>query len=90
MKETNFASTNFKLIIKITRKREFLSEMNIVVPWAELTSLIHLFAPAGQSRSPPFPISTTLHIHLIQYCGKMLKESAKMVTTWGKFIELNE
>jgi IS5 family transposase len=37
MKQTTFASTGFELVTKSTRKREFLDEMNLVVPWTELT-----------------------------------------------------
>ena len=37
MKQTTFASTRFKLVTKRTRKRELLKEMNLVVPWTELT-----------------------------------------------------
>jgi IS5 family transposase len=37
MKQTTFASTGFELAAKITRKPEFLDEMNLVVPWTELT-----------------------------------------------------
>ena len=40
MKQTTFASTGFELVTKRTRKREFLEEMNLVVPWTELTGLI--------------------------------------------------
>ncbi|MSQ57429.1 MAG: IS5/IS1182 family transposase, partial [Limnohabitans sp.] len=39
MKQTTFASTGFELVTKRTRKREFLEEMNLVVPWADLVSL---------------------------------------------------
>ena len=47
MKQTTFASTGFELVTKRTRKREFLDEMNLVVPWTELTGLIKPFAPAA-------------------------------------------
>ena len=43
MKQTTFASTGFELVTKRTRKREFLEEMNLVVPWTELTGLIQGF-----------------------------------------------
>ena len=45
MKQTTFASTEFELITKRTHKREFLEEMNLVVPWADLISLIEPYAP---------------------------------------------
>ena len=66
MKQTTFASTGFEFVTKRTRKREFLDEMNLVVPWRELTGLIQPFAPAGKAGRPPFPIATMLRIHSMQ------------------------
>jgi IS5 family transposase len=66
MKQTTFASTGFELVTKRTRKREFLEEMNLVVPWKELTGLIKPFAPASKTGRPPFPIATMLRVHLMQ------------------------
>lgn len=45
-----------------TRKREFLDEMNLVVPWAELVSLIapHAPAPGAKGARPPFAVETML------------------------------
>jgi IS5 family transposase len=66
MKHTTFASTGFELLIKRTRKSEFLEEMNIVVPWSELTGLIKPFVPASKTGCSPFPIATMLRIHFMQ------------------------
>jgi IS5 family transposase len=66
MKQTTFASTGFELVTKRTPKREFLDEMNLVVPWTELTGLIQPFAPASKTGRPPFPIPTMLRIHFMQ------------------------
>jgi IS5 family transposase len=66
MKQTTFASTGFELVTKRTHKREFLEEMNLVVPWTELTGLIMPFAPASKTGRPPFPIATMLRIHFMQ------------------------
>ena len=65
MKQKSFATTGFELIVKRTRKREFLDEMNLVVPWAELVSLIEPHAPKGTTGRPPFTVSTMLRIHFI-------------------------
>ena len=53
---------------KRTRKREFLDEMNLVVPWAELVSLItpHAPAPGAKGGRPPFAVETMLRIHFLQ------------------------
>jgi len=48
MKQKSFATTGFELITKRTHKREFLDEMNLVVPWAELVGLIEPHAPFWQ------------------------------------------
>jgi IS5 family transposase len=40
MKQQSLATAGFELAAKRTRKREFLDEMNLVVPWSELVALI--------------------------------------------------
>ena len=41
----SLSTTGFELAHKRTRKREFLDEMNLVVPWTELVGLIEPHAP---------------------------------------------
>jgi IS5 family transposase len=65
MKQMSLA-TGFELAAKRTRKREFLDEMNLVVPWAELVSLIEPHAPSSKTGRPPFAVSTMLRIHFMQ------------------------
>jgi len=55
-----------KLSTKRTRKREFLDEMQRVVPWAELTALIEPHYPRGKTGRPPMGIATMLRIHFLQ------------------------
>jgi len=43
MKQISLAATGFGLVTKRTRKRIFLDEMNLVVPWTELVGLIQPF-----------------------------------------------
>jgi IS5 family transposase len=45
MKQMSLATTGFELVTKRTRKREFLDEMNLLIPWSELLSLIELTCP---------------------------------------------
>ena len=66
MKQMSFASTGFECSSKRTRKREFLDEMELVVPWAELVALIAPHAPAAKTGRPPFPVETMLRIHFLQ------------------------
>ena len=51
---------------KRTRKREFLVQMERVVPWAALVGLVAPFVPEGRRGSPPFSVGTMLHIHFMQ------------------------
>ncbi len=54
---------------KKTRKEVFLEEMNQVVPWATLVSLIQPHARGAHQAlggRPPFPIETMLRIHCLQ------------------------
>jgi IS5 family transposase len=41
----SLGAAGFERKTKRTRKREFLDEMNLVVPWAELVALIAPHAP---------------------------------------------
>jgi len=66
MKQKSFATTGFELIAKRTRKREFLDEMNLVVPWTELEGLIEPYAPSAKTGRPPFAVATMLRIHFLQ------------------------
>lgn len=54
------------LLNKRTRKREFLDEMNAVVPWADLLALIEPVYPKGKTGRPPFAIPTMLRIYFLQ------------------------
>ena len=54
------------LSIKKTRKREFLEQMQQVVPWKDLVALIEPYAPEGRRGRPPFPVEMLLRIHFMQ------------------------
>jgi len=69
MKQISLATTGFELVTKRTRKRVFLDEMNLVVPWTELVGLIQPFAPSGAGAKggrPAFAVETMLRIHFLQ------------------------
>lgn len=68
MKQMSLSESGYERKTKRTRKREFLDEMNLVVPWAELISLIapHAPAPGAKGGRPPFAVETMLRIHFIQ------------------------
>ena len=54
------------LTTKRTRKREFLAQMEHVVPWAALVELVAPYAPEGKRGRPPFAVETMLRIHFMQ------------------------
>jgi transposase, IS5 family len=66
MKQMSLGNNGFDLSPKRTRKREFLDEMQRVVPWAELTMLIEPHYPKGENGRPPFGIATMLRLHFMQ------------------------
>lgn len=66
IKQQSLATAGFERAIKRTRNREFLDEMNLVVPWPQLVGLIQPYAPAGKTGRPPFAMETMLRIHFMQ------------------------
>jgi IS5 family transposase len=68
MKHISLSESGFERKTKRTRKREFLDEMNLLVPWAELVALIarHAPVPGATGCCPPFAVATMLRIQFIQ------------------------
>jgi transposase, IS5 family len=66
MADMKQAELGLNLTTKKTRKREFLAEMERVVPWCELVALIEPHAPDKRRGRPPFAIQTMLRIHFMQ------------------------
>ena len=60
------ATLDLKLSLKKTRKREFLEQMEQVVPWSALVELIAPYYPEGKTGRPPFCLQTMLRIHFMQ------------------------
>jgi IS5 family transposase len=60
------ADLGLSLTTKRTRKREFLDEMNRVVPWGAFVDLVSPYAPEGRKGRPPFPLEAMLRIHFMQ------------------------
>jgi transposase, IS5 family len=60
------ADLGLNLSTRRTRKAVFLDEMNLVVPWTELLSLIAPYAPRAKTGRPPFELATMLRIHFLQ------------------------
>ena len=69
MKQISLATTGFELVTKRTRKRVFMDEMNLMVPWTELVGLIQPLASSGTTAKggrPSFAVETMLRIHFLQ------------------------
>ena len=66
MDQMSFGDAEYAGKRKQTRREVFLAEMERVVPWVELLSLIEPHYPkAGRGRHP-YPIATMLRVHLMQ------------------------
>ncbi len=63
MKQTDLV---LNLTTKRTHKREFLAQMERVVPWARLVELVVPYAPEGKKGRPPFAVEAMLRIHFMQ------------------------
>jgi len=66
MSQMSFSDAEYAGKRKRTRREQFLAEMDQVVPWKPLLSLIEPHYPlAGRGRHP-YPLETMLRIHLLQ------------------------
>jgi IS5 family transposase len=93
MKQISFATTGFELVTKRTRKREFLDEMNLVIPWSQLLGLIAHHAPAGKTGRPPFVTDVMLRIHLLQqffgHSDPAMEEALHDIPLYREFAKLD-
>ncbi len=89
----SLASCGFELVTKRTRKREFLDEMNLVIPWSELLSLIAPHAPVGKTGRPPFATEVMLRIHLLQqffgHSDPAMEEALHDIPLYQEFAHLD-
>lgn len=69
----SLGESGLERLIKLMRKREFLDEMNLVVPLDGLVSLIaaQATAPGARGGHPPFAEQTMLRIHFLKQCCKL-------------------
>ena len=50
-----------------TKKREFLAEIDRIVPWGEWISLIRLYYYKGERGNKPYDLERMLRIYLVQH-----------------------
>ena len=78
------ADLGLNLTTQRTRKREFLMEMERVVPWAALIGLITPYAPEGKRGRPPFSVETMLRIHFMQQWFTLIAASSSTKNASGE------
>jgi IS5 family transposase len=66
MKQTTFASAAWDKKGKVTRRERFLAEMDQVIPWTPILSLIEPHYPKAGSGTQPMPLQRMLRIHFMQ------------------------
>jgi len=66
MSQMSFGDAEYAGKRKKTRREVFLAEMEQVVPWKSLWSLIEPFYPVAGRGRHPYPLETILRVHLMQ------------------------
>jgi IS5 family transposase len=66
MKQMTLAASGFEKHVKATRRAQFLAEMERVVPWAELCTLIEPVYSKGTTGRPPVGLERMLRIYFLQ------------------------
>jgi IS5 family transposase len=66
MKQLGLDDSGFMKYPKKTRKAQFLAEMDQVVPWSRLVTLIEPHYPKSGNGRHPKPLETMLRIHFMQ------------------------
>jgi hypothetical protein len=66
MKQSSFASLAWETKKKITRREKFLAEMEAVMPWDELLTVIEPHYARGDRGRPPIGLERMLRIYFMQ------------------------
>src|ERR1700745_2312419 len=67
MLQLTLASASFDKHGKQTRRAKFLAEMDQVVPWRELCTVVEPFYPNGENGRPPIGLERMLRLHFLQH-----------------------
>jgi IS5 family transposase len=67
MTQHTFAIADFDRYAKTTRREIFFEEMDRVIPWGELISLIKPHYPNAENGRPAIALEKMLRIHLLQH-----------------------
>ena len=66
MDQLNLGASEWALKKKVTRRAQFLSEMEAVIPWPVLQAVIEPHYPTGSTGRPPHPLMRMLRIYFMQ------------------------
>ena len=72
MRQLTLATASFDKHGKVTRRAAFLAEMERVVPWRELCTVIDPFYPKPGNGRPPVGLERMLRLHFLQQCWDFL------------------
>jgi len=65
-KQLSLSALTDELAQAKTRKKEFLEQMEALIPWAEWIGIIQPYYYKGETGNKPFPLETMLRIHMLQ------------------------
>ena len=84
MKQRSFASAEFAMKKKLTRREKFLAEMEKVVPWPRLIAAIEPHYPtSGRVGRQPIGAEWMLRMYCLQQCCRPLPAGPKRNLTAG-------
>jgi IS5 family transposase len=65
-KQISLSALTDELAQARTRKKEFLEQMDAIIPWAEWIGIIQPFYYKGEIGNKPYPLETMLRIYMLQ------------------------
>ena len=77
LKQASFSSAEFAAKKRVTRREQFLAEMEQVVPWAELEAVIAPVYPTGMRGRPLIGLSRMLRVYFIQQWYSLSDEAVE-------------
>lgn len=93
MKQSGFSDLEYDLKKKKTRKELFLEEMDQILPWKELLSVIKRHYPKGQNGRPPIGLEPMLRIYFMQQwyglSDPAMEDSLYDITSMRRFAKLS-
>lgn len=67
-RQTSFADMEYSARRKPTRREQFLSDLDRLVPWLQLVALIEPHYYRGERGRPPMGLELMLRMYLCQNC----------------------